>query len=140
MRSLIAFIMTTPGIPCVYYGDEIGMPGGNDPDNRRVMQFDNLNEDQLALRDATGALAKLRRNRMSLMYGGTKIIQSDDQALVFERNYLGEITTIVFAKKPTTMSLPNTQKAHPQLLEGNNCTLIGNEISFIGYGFAIVAQ
>ena len=140
MRSLIAFIMTTPGIPCVYYGDEIGMPGGNDPDNRRVMQFDNLNEDQQALRDATGALAKLRRNRMSLMYGGTKITQSDDQALVFERNYLGEITTIVFAKKPTTISLPNTQKAYPQLLEGNNCSLIDNEISFIGYGFAIVAQ
>ncbi|MBI1268181.1 MAG: alpha-amylase [Cryomorphaceae bacterium] len=140
MRSLIAFIMTTPGIPCVYYGDEIGMPGGNDPDNRRVMQFDNLNEDQQALRNATSALAKLRRNRMSLMYGGTKIIQSDDQALVFERNYLGEITTVMFAKKPTSISLQNNKNPNPQLLEGNNCSLIGYDMSFSGYGFAIVAQ
>jgi neopullulanase len=30
-----AFLMTARGIPMIYYGDEIGMPGGNDPDNRR---------------------------------------------------------------------------------------------------------
>jgi glycosidase len=29
------FLMTARGIPLVYYGDEIGLPGGNDPDNRR---------------------------------------------------------------------------------------------------------
>lgn len=29
------FLLTTRGIPLIYYGDEIGLPGGNDPDNRR---------------------------------------------------------------------------------------------------------
>jgi glycosidase len=29
------FLMTTRGIPLIYYGDEVAMPGGNDPDNRR---------------------------------------------------------------------------------------------------------
>jgi len=29
------FLLTNRGIPMIYYGDEIGMPGGNDPDNRR---------------------------------------------------------------------------------------------------------
>ncbi len=29
------FLMTARGIPMIYYGDEIGMQGGNDPDNRR---------------------------------------------------------------------------------------------------------
>ena len=24
-----------PGVPCIYYGDEVGLPGGTDPDNRR---------------------------------------------------------------------------------------------------------
>ena len=27
-----------PGIPCIYYGDELGMEGGKDPDNRRCFQ------------------------------------------------------------------------------------------------------
>lgn len=29
------FLLTTRGIPLIYYGDELGLPGGNDPDNRR---------------------------------------------------------------------------------------------------------
>ncbi len=44
---LTAFIMTIPGIPVIYFGDEIGDPGGNDPDNRRVFRFDNLKEEEI---------------------------------------------------------------------------------------------
>ena len=32
-----AFLLTQPGVPLIYYGDEFGMPGTNDPDNRRMM-------------------------------------------------------------------------------------------------------
>ncbi|MFM7727360.1 MAG: alpha-amylase family glycosyl hydrolase, partial [Flavobacteriales bacterium] len=53
MAMLMAFLMTTPGVPCVYYGDEIGMPGGNDPDNRRMMNLTDWNADQEALKAAT---------------------------------------------------------------------------------------
>jgi len=35
LRLAFTFLMTTRGIPLVYYGDEIAMPGGGDPDNRR---------------------------------------------------------------------------------------------------------
>jgi glycosidase len=31
------FLLTTRGVPQLYYGDEIGLPGGSDPDNRRDM-------------------------------------------------------------------------------------------------------
>lgn len=34
------FLLTTEGLPLVYYGDEIGLPGYNDPDNRQMMRFD----------------------------------------------------------------------------------------------------
>jgi len=40
--------MSTPGIPCIYYGDEIADVGGNDPDNRRMMRFDDWNESETA--------------------------------------------------------------------------------------------
>src|ERR1700730_9443203 len=36
----IALLFTYPGVPCVYYGDEIGMVGAGDPDNRRCMIWD----------------------------------------------------------------------------------------------------
>ena len=35
LKRLFAFLMTVRGLPLIYYGDEIGMRGGNDPDNRR---------------------------------------------------------------------------------------------------------
>lgn len=140
LRSLIAFIMTTPGIPCLYYGDEIGMPGGNDPDNRRVMQFKNLNDNQLNLRNAVAELAKLRRNRMSLMYGGTKIIKSDDQVLIFERKYLGESTIIAFAKKQVEVDISTDGSAAYSLLVSNNCELKDQKIAFNDFGFAIIGQ
>jgi len=35
LKLAFTFLMTARGIPMVYYGDEIAMPGGNDPDNRR---------------------------------------------------------------------------------------------------------
>ena len=35
-------ILTNKGAPLIYYGDEIGLPGAGDPDNRRMMQWTGL--------------------------------------------------------------------------------------------------
>lgn len=48
LRMAWTFVMTQPGAPVIYYGDEIGLPGANDPDNRRDMRFG----DALAAREA----------------------------------------------------------------------------------------
>lgn len=37
LREALALLMTLPGIPMLYYGDELGLLGGADPDNRRDM-------------------------------------------------------------------------------------------------------
>ncbi len=41
LKLAFTYIMTIPGIPLIYYGDEFGMPGAGDPDNRRMMYFGN---------------------------------------------------------------------------------------------------
>ncbi|MBR3737123.1 MAG: glycoside hydrolase family 13 protein, partial [Eubacterium sp.] len=45
IASLVQF--TLPGVPSIYYGDEIGMQGMKDPFNRECMQWDNINEELL---------------------------------------------------------------------------------------------
>ena len=35
----MAVTLTNRGVPLIYYGDEIGLPGAGDPDNRRLMQW-----------------------------------------------------------------------------------------------------
>jgi len=102
MASLQAFLMTTPGIPCVYYGDEIGLPGGNDPDNRRMMKFQDWNDNQKKLHDVSSKLIQLRRSNLALSYGELIPLYKDATTLVFARNYLGETTIVIFTKGQTS--------------------------------------
>ncbi len=88
LALLMAFNMTIPGIPVIYYGDEFGMPGGNDPDSRRMMRFgDKLNDlekNNLAL---TKKLISLRKSNLALIYGDFVNIGTTDSLLIFSRKY-----------------------------------------------------
>ena len=39
LRLALTFVATSPGVPLVYYGDELRQPGAGDPDNRRFMKL-----------------------------------------------------------------------------------------------------
>jgi alpha-glucosidase len=40
MQLAVTMLFTWPGVPCIYYGDEIGLAGGPDPDCRRCFDWD----------------------------------------------------------------------------------------------------
>lgn len=105
-----AFNMSIPGVPVIYYGDEIGMPGAGDPDSRRPMRFDNLSRLEEFTRSTVAQLSGLRKNRLSLTYGETDFLHQDDMTFAFARSYLDEITIAVFNKstspKTFTFNLP----------------------------------
>ncbi len=109
-----AVILTIPGIPVIYYGDEIGLTGGNDPDNRRMMKFDELSPDELALRDKVSQLAKLRRNNMALMYGDIDFLQVDKDVLIYARHYFDEEVVVVLNKSKSgkVLEVPLREAAH----------------------------
>ena len=102
---LFAFINTVPGIPIIYYGDEIGMPGGNDPDNRRMMEFDNLSDAQILLKQTVEKLIKLRRNSMPLVFGDFKFLIVEDEIMVYQRSYFGKIAVVVLNNSDETKNV-----------------------------------
>lgn len=70
---------TYPGAPAVYYGDEIGLEGGKDPDNRRAFQWDETqwNTD---LRQWFKKLINLRKQNPALRRGSFNVLMSDDNS------------------------------------------------------------
>ncbi|MCC6811289.1 MAG: hypothetical protein IT381_27915 [Deltaproteobacteria bacterium] len=61
-----AFLLTQPVVPLIYYGDEIGLPGAGDPDNRRMMAFTGLGAGQTALLERYKKLGALRKTHPAL--------------------------------------------------------------------------
>ncbi len=80
-----AFLFTTKGIPLVYYGDEIGLAGAGDPDNRRMMPWDasKLGEDQKALRALVGKLGAIRRDHPALWRGNRATLSVTDDTYAY---------------------------------------------------------
>ncbi len=105
LMQLIGLNMTIPGIPVIYYGDEIGSPGGNDPDNRRMMKFDGLNEYEESVRDYTRKITHLRRNNLALMYGDFEELIQTDKQYVFMRKYFDQVAIVAFNKDPESTAV-----------------------------------
>lgn len=103
----LAFIHTIPGIPVLYQGDEFGMPGANDPDNRRMMIFDEagLIQPEREQRDLTIRLAKLRAASMPLTYGDLRFLHSDEHTLAFQRRYFEQAVSMFFNNSETEQTV-----------------------------------
>ena len=82
-----ALLFTAPGIPMLYYGDEIGMEGAGDPDCRRCMEWDRERW-HLPTLDLHRRLIRMRRERPWLAEGGWETLQARDgeRTLVYRRD------------------------------------------------------
>ena len=78
------FLFTVPGAPCVYYGDEIGLEGGPDPDCRRAFPWDESSWDHV-LRDHVKRLAALRHAHPALRRGSFRTLMAEGGVVAFER-------------------------------------------------------
>lgn len=77
----VAILMTNKGVPLIYYGDEIGLAGAGDPDNRRMMDWNSggYNSGQKWLLDRMKKLGAVRKSHSSLRRGNrTTLSQTDD--------------------------------------------------------------
>ncbi len=83
IEQAIGWLLTTPGAPVIYMGDEFGMHGGADPDNRRMLDF-NLTQQQQDLYDFTASLGKFRLDNEALRRGTYSTYYADTNLLAYE--------------------------------------------------------
>ena len=77
-----AMIYTLPGVPCIYYGDEIAMQGYRDPFNRA---FYDWNSTEQRLRGPLATLARLRRECDAFDGGRLEIVSAKGDILHYRR-------------------------------------------------------
>jgi glycosidase len=147
LKLHLAYILTIPGVPVIYYGDEIGMTGASDPDNRRMMRFDNdLNDYEKQTFKDVSKLIHIRKDHPALRHGDFLTLQADKNIYAYIRSDMNErILTIINKgsnKQNVKLILPaiyNIKKSE-DLVSGKNFNIINNKIdTFInGLGYQIL--
>jgi len=79
------FLTVYPAVPLVYYGDEIGLAGAGDPDNRRPMPWSDLSALQETTKASVSTLLGARRSNEALRRGDFTVLHATDATLIVER-------------------------------------------------------
>ncbi len=112
-RDLAAVIqMTWPGTPCIYYGDELGMNGGRDPQNRRCMdwELDSPKNPTLAMYKK---LITVRNDTAELKHGEPVLLSDNgaDGAFAFGRTFEGRTAVVAMnrSSRPVTVTVSRSK-------------------------------
>jgi glycosidase len=120
VKLAFGITLTLRGIPEFYYGDEIGMPGGGDPDNRRdfpggwpgdaknAFTAEGRTAEQQELFSYVQTLLRLRQEHPALQSGKLWHLFSDDTAYAFLRETEEERVLVVFNNsiEPRELKIP----------------------------------
>jgi len=103
-KLALTYMYTAPGIPIIYYGTEIALDGGNDPDNRRMMNFGGNDE----LTYFVKQLGAIRQQQLPLTRGEMELLVDEAGLTVYKRT---------FADETVIVAINNTSEAKKVSLE-----------------------
>lgn len=122
LRVAVQLLMTLPGVPCVYYGDEAGLYGGKDPNNRRFFPWGREN---VKIQEIFRSAIRCRRNDENLQ-SGDYLPFSIGELFGFVRfRSENAYTVIVFNVTPDQQAI-DLEAFNDQTGEGKMAVLVGS--------------
>ncbi|MEW9701380.1 glycoside hydrolase family 13 protein [Paenibacillus sp. SI8] len=94
LKRLLVFQYTFPGVPSIYYGDEIGMAGGGDPECRRTMVWDMDVWDADILQHVQ-KLAAIRKHEKALHNAVIRFVETQSEDLLFYIRHMDDTAVLV---------------------------------------------
>lgn len=128
----MGLLLTYPGVPSIFMGDEIGLKGAWGEDARRTINWDKSDWD-LEFFGEVKKLAKIRRNSAALADGGLRWVLIEDDLVAYSRESKREKILVVIARAAKLVELPVTGRV--EVLYGPN--LRGNYFECAGPALGI---
>lgn len=104
LKMALTLLMTFPGAPCIYYGDEIGLTGGHDPYCRGTIPWDEEQVWDHELRAYLRKLIELRKENPALRRGDLEVIHARGNLLLLARQH--EANRVIIAVNSGRRQLP----------------------------------
>lgn len=132
----MAYMNTIPGLPVIYYGSEFGMTGASDPDNRRMMRFnDDLTKWEKGTLEEVKKVINIRKEHSALRYGDFYTLQADSDIYAYLRSDMNERLLVVLnkndKKKSVSLQLPQqfSVSSATSLGDGQNVPIDNNVLN-----------
>ncbi len=109
LKQIVTLQFVFPGVPCIYYGDEAGLEGRKDPDNRRTYPWGKENKELLEFYREITSL----RNNSTLLKKGKAYFDAIDEDVFSVVRYAEKEKLVLYvnrSKEAKTFSCPHTNK------------------------------
>ncbi|WP_145049274.1 glycoside hydrolase family 13 protein [Paenibacillus xylanexedens] len=145
MKLALLLLFTYPGVPCIYYGDEIGLEGGYDPGCRKCMEWDEGKQNKDLLSFFT-TIIHLRKQHPALRSANLNMLhaRAGDACLVIERHdpHTGEYFVLILNADDQPCSLDLTLSVDGTWHDVFNNDLFKtdqkNQLQIEAYGFRLL--
>lgn len=131
LKLAVLIQMTLPGVPCIYYGDEVGLEGYEDPFNRRCYPWGNEDKELLSWYRLLG---NFRKDHAVFKKGAFKTIVAENKVFVFERYNENKKVVIgvncsdnpflFHVEQPFTDVLHGDEIREEYIIQPNDCCLL----------------
>ena len=105
LANAFTVLFTVRGVPLVYYGDEVGLPGAGDPDNRRFMQWSGYSAGQSQLLAHIKKLGAIRAAHPALRRGTRTTLSVSDDTYAYKMETAGDTVLVLINRSDATRSI-----------------------------------
>jgi len=115
MKAALTFMFVQQGTPCIFYGTEVGIEGGDDPDCRKCMPWSEADQD-LDMYIFTKELIAFRKKFQSIISDGDyewHDVRDDKKLIGFKRTLNNQELTFYFNQNDMAITIQTPTKAYP---------------------------
>lgn len=132
VKSALAFLFLQKGTPCIYYGTELSLTGGPDPDCRRCMPWERVSSDNDML-NFMKKLIKIRKHASAtIQHGKYRLQEIKADVLTLQWNYDNQVIKAIFNQSKEDYLLEKEAVAL-----ASDCQELENQLVISQKGFVI---